>query len=46
MSLFCAMCGKEIVMSDTPTHFGVCAACPTSELTETQKELIKKGFNV
>ena len=40
MSLFCVMCGKEIVMSDSPTHYGVCAACPTNKLTEAQKKMI------
>ena len=43
MSLFCVMCGKEIVMSDSPTHYGVCAACPTNKLTESQKKKIKEA---
>ena len=45
MSLFCVMCGKEIVMSDSPTHYGVCSACPTNELTNEQKKQIERGFN-
>lgn len=45
MSLFCVMCGKEIVMSDTPTHYGVCASCPTNELSPEQKKQIERGFN-
>ena len=44
MSLFCVMCGKEIVMSNSPTHYGVCAACPTNKLTEAQKKKIEEGF--
>jgi hypothetical protein len=39
------MCNKIIVVSDHPTHYGVCAACPTMELTEAQKEKIERGFN-
>lgn len=45
MSLFCVMCGKEIVMSDHPTHYAVCSACPTNELTDSQKKQIERGFN-
>ena len=41
MSLCCVMCNKEIVMSDTPTHYGVCASCPTNKLTESQKKRIE-----
>jgi hypothetical protein len=39
------MCGKYIVMSDSPTHYGVCAACPTEELTNEQQKIIERGFS-
>jgi len=28
MSLICKKCGKIIVMSNNPDHYGVCASCP------------------
>ena len=46
MSLYCVMCSKCIVMSKTPTHYGVCAACPTNELTDDMKRTIEKGFGI
>lgn len=45
MSLFCVMCGKTIVISDHPTHYGVCSSCPTMELSNEQKKQIERGFN-
>jgi len=45
MSLFCVMCYKTIVESDHPPHYAVCSACPTNQLTDTQKEKIERGFN-
>ncbi|MFH1614281.1 MAG: hypothetical protein ABIG61_04250 [Planctomycetota bacterium] len=35
MSLICVVCRKVIVMSDNPDHYGVCAACPSNNLTKT-----------
>ena len=32
MSLICAQCGKTIVISDTPEHYGICSSCPHTEL--------------
>jgi len=46
MSLYCVMCSKCIVMSDSPTHYAVCAACPTNELTDEMKITIEKGFGI
>jgi hypothetical protein len=46
MSLICAHCGKTIVMSDNPTHYGICAGCPISEVTQSEKDLISKGFKI
>jgi hypothetical protein len=36
---------KEIVVSEHPTHYGVCSACPTSELTDDQKKQIEKCWD-
>lgn len=47
MSLLCVLCGKTIVQSDTPVHYGVCAGCPTDKLEDWQKEIIEnsnKGY--
>jgi len=44
MSLICVVCGKVIVMSDNPDHYGVCAACPSNNLTKQQQEKINRGF--
>lgn len=44
MSLICIVCGKVIVMSDNPDHYGVCASCPTDKLTEEQEGKIRKGM--
>jgi len=44
MSLICVMCGKVIVQSLTPNHYGVCSRCNANELTPEQKDQIKKGI--
>ena len=46
MSLICAHCGKTIVMSDKPTHYGICAGCPINDVTQEEKNLISKGFKL
>ena len=46
MSLICVVCKKIIIMSDNPNHYGVCAGCPSNNLTEEQKLKISKGFNI
>lgn len=44
MSLICVVCGKIIVMSDNPDHYGVCAGCPSNNLTEEQERKIRGGM--
>lgn len=43
MSLICIVCGKIIIMSDNPDHYGVCAGCPVNGLTKEEKEKIING---
>ncbi len=44
MSLICVQCGKIIVMSANPDHYGNCHGCPVENLTPEQQALIAKGF--
>lgn len=38
MSLICVKCGKIIVMSNNPDHYGICASClPKPTKHEKQK---------
>lgn len=48
MSLICVMCGKIIVMSNNPTHYGVCSGsdCNPKDLTKEQEDKVSKGFKV
>lgn len=41
MSLICVRCGKIIVLSTNPDHFGACGACGAGQLTEEEKKQIK-----
>ena len=45
MSLICVKCGKIIVMSDNPDHYGVCAGCDSNDLTPVQQAKINKGMH-
>ena len=44
MSLICVVCGKVIVMSDNPDHYGVCVACPSNSLTKQQQKKVNRCF--
>lgn len=39
MSLICVRCGKTILMSSNPDHYGVCAGCGVNGITD--KEVAK-----
>jgi DNA-directed RNA polymerase subunit RPC12/RpoP len=41
MSLICVQCGKIIILSNNPDHYGNCHRCPVEALTEEQKKLIR-----
>ena len=45
MTLWCVICKKAIVISQNPDHYGVCASCDVTKLTEEQKKLIEQGGN-
>jgi DNA-directed RNA polymerase subunit RPC12/RpoP len=42
MSLICAECGKIIIMSNNPDHYGKCHGCPFP-ISDRAKELIEKS---
>ena len=41
MSLICARCGKVIVMSGNPDHYGCCSECGVVGITEEEKRKIE-----
>lgn len=43
MSLICSQCGKIIVLSETPDHYGICAACPIPKEESITDEKPKFG---
>jgi hypothetical protein len=42
MSLICVQCGRIIIMSDNPDHYGNCLTCPVSTLTDAHKAQIEQ----
>ena len=41
--LICILCGKIIIMNETPVRYSVCPSCDVSKLTEAQENIIKAG---
>jgi hypothetical protein len=41
MSLICVQCGKIIIMSNNPDHYGNCSSCDVTNLTPEQKRTIE-----
>jgi hypothetical protein len=41
MSLICAECGRTIVLSGNPDHYGICCSCPMP-ISDEAKQILEE----